>query len=73
MAGGPLGAFSALALVGLLLDHEWSARSLFGLLVLPLVMVAAVIAVILGFARRSLTSAEPAESLSPVNYLSPYR
>jgi MFS family permease len=67
MAGGPLGAFSALALVGLLLDHEWSARSLFGLLVLPLVMVAALIAVIVGFARRSQTSAEPAESLSPVN------
>ncbi len=67
MAVGRLGAFSAPALAGLLLDHGWSARSLFGLLVLPLVLVAALIAVIVSSGRRSRTSTEPAGSLSPVN------
>ncbi|MFD2471755.1 MFS transporter [Amycolatopsis silviterrae] len=46
MAFGRVGALTAPMLAGLLLDHSWSPRSLFGLLVVPLAAAAVAVFVI---------------------------
>ncbi|MTD54302.1 MFS transporter [Amycolatopsis pithecellobii] len=56
LAVGRVGALTAPALAGVLLDHSWSPRSLFGLLVVPLV-VAAVAAFAATTSRRPSRSA----------------
>ncbi|MEU5850905.1 MFS transporter [Saccharopolyspora shandongensis] len=58
MAFGRVGALTAPALAGLLLDNSWSPRSLFGLLVVPLVAVAVFVITVPRRPARTVTTAE---------------
>ncbi|MEV0051535.1 MFS transporter [Saccharopolyspora shandongensis] len=65
MAFGRVGALTAPALAGLLLDNSWSPRSLFGLLVVPLV-AAAVAVFVITVPRRPARTATTAETPAPL-------
>ncbi|GHF19140.1 MFS transporter [Amycolatopsis deserti] len=65
MAFGRLGALTAPVLAGLLLDNSWSPRSLFGLLVVPLV-AAAVAVFVITVPRRTARTTTAAETPAPL-------
>ncbi|MEU0513011.1 MFS transporter [Amycolatopsis sp. NPDC006125] len=65
MAFGRIGALTAPVLAGLLLDNSWSPRSLFGLLVVPLV-AAAVAVLVITVPRRTARTTTAAETPAPL-------
>ncbi|GAA3793260.1 MULTISPECIES: MFS transporter [Amycolatopsis] len=65
MAFGRIGALTAPVLAGLLLDNSWSPRSLFGLLVVPLV-AAAVAVFVITVPRRTARTTTAAETPAPL-------